>query len=269
MAPSLLITGGTGNLGRRITPLLRSAGCDLRVLSRGRHDPGDGTAGGNGHGHGTGALEYVTGDLVTGEGVAAAAAGADIVLHLAGGPKGDDVAARNLVRALSGSKVRHLVFVSVIGADRVPLAWFRTKLAAEQEIAGSGIPFTTLRAAQFHDLVLMVVEKMAGLPVLPVPGGLRFEPVDAGDVARRLADLTLGEPSGPVPDLAGPKVYGLGELAGGYLAARGKRRPRLPVRIPGRPGRAYRAGENLARDGAERGKRTWEEFLAERLAERG
>ena len=257
MAPSIMITGGTGNLGRRVTPLLHAAGCDLRVLSRGRREQGD-TAGG---------IEYLTGDLTTGEGVAAAVDGADIVLHLAGGAKGDDVVARNLVRAVSGTGVRHLVFISVIGADRVPLAWLRTKLAAEQEIAGSGIPFTTLRAAQFHDLLLMVVEKMAKLPVLPVPGGLRFEPVDAGDVARRLADLTLGEPAGLVPDLAGPRVYGLGDLAGSYLDARGKRRMRLPVRIPGKPGRAYRAGRNLAQDGADRGKRTWEEFLAERLPE--
>ncbi|WP_141726472.1 SDR family oxidoreductase, partial [Actinacidiphila rubida] len=94
MAPSILITGGTGTLGRRVTPLLRAAGCELRVLSRTGRAPGDG-------------IEYVTGDLARGDGVAAAVDGAETVLHLAGGPKGDDVAARTLVRALRGSGVRH------------------------------------------------------------------------------------------------------------------------------------------------------------------
>jgi len=253
MTSTILITGGTGTLGREVVPLLREAGRDLRVLSRSSREPGDG-------------VTYVTGDLLTGEGVEAAVAGAGVVLHLAGGAKGDDVATRNLAAAASRAGVRHLVYVSVIGADRVPLAWFRSKLAAEQAVAGSGVPWTTLRAAQFHGLVFMVVEKMARLPVLPVPGGLRFEPVDARDVAGRLADLTLGEPAGLVPDLAGPHVYTLGELAGGYLETRGKRRLRVPVRIPGKPGRAYRAGDNLAPEGAEIGKRTWEEFLAERPA---
>jgi uncharacterized protein YbjT (DUF2867 family) len=253
MTSTILITGGTGTLGRQVVPLLRGAGCELRVLSRSHREPGDG-------------VSHVTGDLLTGEGVDAAVAGADVVLHLAGGPKGDDVATRNLAGAASRAGVRHLVYISVIAADRLPLAWFRSKLAAERAVAESGVPWTTLRAAQFHELVLTVVEKMAKLPVLPVPGGLRFEPVDSRDVARRLADLTLGEPAGLVPDLAGPRVYGLGELAGGYLEARGKRRLRVPVRIPGKPGRAYRAGDNLALEGAETGEHTWEEFLAGRTA---
>ncbi|WP_308312501.1 NAD(P)H-binding protein [Streptomyces sp. ISL-11] len=248
----LLVTGGTGTLGRLVVPLLRDAGHDVRVLSRHARESVDG-------------VEYVTGDLLKGEGIDAAVAGVGTVLHLAGGPKGDDEATRNLVRAASGAGVRHLVYISVIGADRVPLGYFRAKLGAERAVAESGIPWTTLRAAQFHDLVLMVVGKMAKSPVMPVPGGLRFQPVDAREVAARLVELTLGEPAGLVPDLAGPTVYGMAELSRGYLRARGKSRPMLPVRIPGKAGRAYRAGENLSFDGAATGKRTWEDFLAERV----
>lgn len=252
MAASILVTGGTGTLGRLVVPLLRTAGHEVRVLSRHAHAPGDG-------------ITYVAGDLVKGEGVEEAVAGADTVLHLAGGPKGDAEAAGHLVRAARAAGVRHLVYISVIGADRVPLGWFRSKLAAERAVAESGIPWTTLRAAQFHDLVLTMAEKMAKLPVLPVPGGLRFQPVDAREVAARLAELTLGEPAGLVADLAGPKVYGMGELNRGYLKARGKHRILMPVRMPGKAGRAYRAGENLTLVGASVGERTWEEFLAERV----
>ena len=252
MTSPILLTGGTGTLGRLVVPLLRDAGYDVRVLSRHSHEPGDG-------------VEYVTGDLLEGEGIEPAVDGAELILHLAGGPKGDEEATRNLVRAASRAGVQHLVYISVIGADRVPLGYFRSKLGAERAVADSGVPWTTLRAAQFHDLVLTVVQKMAKLPVVPVPGGLRFQPVDSGEVAARLVELTLGKPAGLVPDLAGPKVYGMAELVRGYLQARGKRRLMMPVRMPGKAGRAYRAGENLSREGAFVGRRTWEDFLAERL----
>ncbi|MFC9129016.1 SDR family oxidoreductase [Streptomyces sp. NPDC057099] len=252
MTSSILVTGGTGTLGGHVVPLLRAAGHEVRILSRNARPAADG-------------IEYVTGDLLKGEGVEAALDGAGTVLHLAGGPKGDDEATRNLVRAASRAGVRHLVYISVIGADRVPLAWMRTKLESERAVADSGIPWTTLRAAQFHDLALTMVEKMAKLPVFPVPGGLRLQPVDSREVAARLAELTLGTPSGLVPDLTGPHVHGLADLARPYLRLRGRRRPMLPVRIPGKAGRAYRAGANLTLRGAEEGKRTWEEFLAERL----
>ncbi|NEA36589.1 NAD(P)H-binding protein [Streptomyces sp. SID13031] len=252
MKSTILLTGGTGNLGRHVTPLLLNANFKVRVLSRSSRESTDG-------------VDYVTGDLLKGEGVEPAVDGADIILHLAGGPKGDDESTRNLVRAASRAGVEHLVYISVIGADRVPLAWLRSKLGAERAVAESGVPWTTLRAAQFHGLILTMVEKMAKLPVVPAPGGLRFQPVDPGEVAARLVELTLDKPAGLVPDLAGPKVYEMGDLIRGYLQARGMRRLILPVRIPGKAGRAYRAGENLSLDGATVGQRTWEDFLADSL----
>jgi uncharacterized protein YbjT (DUF2867 family) len=252
MTSPILVTGGTGTLGGHVVPLLRASGHDVRILTR---HPRPATAG----------VEYVTGDLLKGEGVEDAVDGVETVLHLAGGPKGDDEATRTLVRAAAGAGVRHLVYISVVGADRVPLAWMRTKLESERAVADSGIPWTILRAAQVHDLALTMVEKMAKLPVFPVPGGLRLQPVDSREVAARLAELTLAAPSGLVPDLTGPHVYDLAALARPYLRRSGRRRPMLPVRIPGKAGRAYRAGANLTLERAEEGKRTWEEFLAEKL----
>jgi uncharacterized protein YbjT (DUF2867 family) len=252
MTSTILLTGGTGTLGRLVTPLLLDAGCKVRLLSRRSHAPADG-------------IEYVTGDLLAGEVIKPAVDGAEVVLHLAGGPKGDDEATRNLVRAASHAGVRHLVYISVIGADQVPLGYFRAKFGAEQAVAESGLPWTTLRAAQFHEWVLTVLQAMAKLPVVPVPGGVRWQPVDSREVAARLVELTLGEPAGRVPDLAGPTVYGVADLLREYLRASGKRRLLAPVRMPGKAGRVYRAGENLTLDGATVGTRTWEDFLAERL----
>jgi uncharacterized protein YbjT (DUF2867 family) len=260
MAAPILVTGGTGTLGRLVVPRLRDAGCDVRVLSR-RHrerEPG---------------VELVTGDLATGEGIDAAVAGIDTIIHCAGSTKGDDDKARQLVRAALRAGARHLVHVSVVGADRVPLGsavdramfgYFGSKLAAERVVAGSGLPWTTLRSTQFHDLILLAVGQLAKLPVVPVPAGFRFQPVDPDEVAARLVDLAAGTPSGLVPDIAGPRVYELAELVRGYLAATGRHRPILPVRLPGQAARALRSGANLS-PGRAVGHRTWEEFLATRL----
>ncbi|HEY8687138.1 MAG TPA: NAD(P)H-binding protein [Chloroflexota bacterium] len=259
-ASPILVTGGTGTLGRLVVPLLRDAGRDVRVLSRRSHESADG-------------IEYVTGDLATGEGIEAAVQGTEIIVHLAGSSKGDEVKTRHLVRAASPAGVRHLVYISVVGAGRIPLVsgidramfgYFGSKLAAEQALAESGVPWTTLRATQFHDLILMVARQMAKLPVIPVPAGFRFQPVDTGEVAARLVELALSDPAGLVPDMAGPRAYEMAELLRGYLRASRKHRPLVPVRLPGKAARAVRAGANLAPDRAV-GRRTWEEFLEERV----
>lgn len=260
VASPFLVTGGTGTLGRLVVARLGDAGCDVRVLSRRSHEDGAG-------------IEFVTGDLATGEGIEAALDGIEIIVHCAGSSKGDEDKARHLVRAASRTGTRHLVYISVVGADRVPLVsgidralfgYFGSKLAAERIVADSGLPWTTLRATQFHDLILMTVRQMARLPVIPIPTGFRFQPVDAGEVATRLVELALGVPAGLVPDLAGPRVYEMAALLRGYLRAAGKHRPIVPVRLPGRAARAFRAGANLALEPAV-GRRTWEDFLAGHL----
>ena len=146
--------------------------------------------------------------------------------------------------------------------------YFASKRAAEKVIKDSGLPWTTLRATQFHDLMLMVAQQIAKLPVVPVPAGFQVQPVDADEVADRLVELTLGEPSGIVPDIGGPRVYGAAQLLRGYLlATKRRRRPIVPVWLPGQAARAFRAGANLAPEQAV-GQRTWEEFLTERLSQR-
>jgi uncharacterized protein YbjT (DUF2867 family) len=257
----ILVTGGTGTLGRLVVPRLVDAGCTVRVLSRRGREAEVG-------------IEFVTGDLATGEGIEAAVEGAETIVHLAGSSKGDEDKALNLVRAASRADVRHLVYISVVGADRIPVVsgvdramfgYFASKRAAERVVADSGLPWTTLRAAQFHDLILTTARQMARLPVIPVPAGFRFQPVDADEVAARLVELALGTPAGLVPDMAGPRVYGMAELVRGYLRARRKHRLIMPVRLPGKAARAFRAGANLAPDRAV-GRRTWEEFLADRVS---
>src|SRR3954470_22634755 len=165
METTTLVTGGTGTLGRLVVPLLRDAGCKVRVLSRHSHKAEEG-------------IEYVIGDLATGEGIEAAVDGAELIVHLAGSNKGDEDKARHLVPAASRAGARYLVYISVVGADRIPVVsgvdramfgYFASKLAAEHVVAESGLPWTTLRAAQFHELMLATAQAMTKLPVVPVP----------------------------------------------------------------------------------------------------
>ena len=255
----ILVTGGTGTLGRLVVARLRDIGRDVRVLAR--HTPEVPGAG----------VDYVVGDLATGEGTDAALAGVETVLHLAGTQKGDDEKARNLVSAASRAGAEHLVFISVVRADRIPIesgidramfGYFAAKHAAERIVTESGVPWTILRATQFHELTLKTVEAMAKLPVVPVPAGWKFQPIDAAEVADRLVELALGAPSGMVPAIGGPKAYGMAELVRSYLRAIGKRRPILSLPLPGAGNRAFRDGANLAPDRAV-GRRSWEDFLAE------
>jgi uncharacterized protein YbjT (DUF2867 family) len=264
MKSPILVTGGTGTLGRLVVRRLREAGCEVRVLSRSSREAEEG-------------IEYVTGDLATGKGIEAAVDGVGTIMHLAGSAKGDEDKARNLVRAASRGApgAQHLVYISVVGADRIPVVsgvdrnmfgYFAAKRAAERIVEDSRLPWTILRATQFHDLMLTVAQMLAKLPVVPLPAGFRVQPVEADEVAARLVELTLGGPAGLVPDMGGPRVYGAAELLRIYLRASKRRsRPIVPLWLPGKAARAFRNGANLAPEQAV-GHRSWEEFLADRVS---
>jgi uncharacterized protein YbjT (DUF2867 family) len=258
----ILLTGGTGTLGQHVLRRLKDAGCEVRVLSRRNRETGDG-------------IEFVTGDLATGEGIEAAVDGVDTIVHLAGSAKGDEDKARNLVQAASRAGVQHLVCISVVGAERIPVesgldrnmfGYFAAKRAAERVVEDSGLPWTTLRATQFHDLLLTVAQMLAKLPVVPLPAGFRVQPVEADEVAARLAELSLEGPAGLVPNMGGPRVYDAEELLRIYLrASKRRRRPIVPLWLPGKAASAFRNGANLAPERAV-GHRSWEEFLADRVS---
>jgi len=254
----ILLTGGTGTLGRLVLGRLRRAGSKTRILSRNHHEN-------------DAAVEYARGDLATGQGVRNALDGCEIVIHCAGSAKGDNEKAENLVKAAQVEGALHIVFISVVGADKVPISsaidralfgYYGAKFRSEQLIADSGIPWTTLRATQFHDLVLTTVRGMAKMPVVPVPKGVRFQPIDAAEVADRMVELAAGSPAGMVPAIGGPRIYQMSDLLRSYLDAVGKKRLIMNIGMPGRAARAIRDGANLAPSRSV-GVNTWEDFLVQ------
>ena len=260
MDPTMLVTGGTGMLGRRLVPRLRATGHEIRVLSRKPHADQEG-------------VEFVVGDLVKDHGVERAVEGVTTIVHCAGRSRGDAGATRTLVEAARRVGAPHLVYISVVGADRLPMhgladrtafGYFDNKHLTEYVVSGSGLPWTTLRATQFHDLVLVVCQGLARLPVVPVARDVRFQPVDTDEVAARLVELAIGQPQGRVPDLAGPAILPMRSIVESYLRVTRRAKRVLSVPVPGDAARAVRAGANLAPEHAV-GKKTWEDFLAERF----
>ncbi|MGW6708116.1 SDR family oxidoreductase [Streptomyces sp. NPDC054956] len=241
----ILVTGGTGNLGALVVRRLRDAGHEVRVLSRS-------------------SAEYPV-DLRVGSGLDAAMAGARVVVHCASSPRGgDDVAARHLVEAARrAATVTNLVYISIVGVDVVPLTYYKAKLKVERLLEESGLGVTILRTTQFHDLVAQVMGTASKLPVVPLPSGVRVQPIAVEEVAARMAELAVPEPAGRVPDMGGPEVLTLAELGRAYLAATGRRRRIVPLPLAGKAYAGFKRGGNLAPEHAV-GEVTFDRFLARR-----
>jgi hypothetical protein len=157
----------------------------------------------------------------------------------------------------------HADRIPVVSAvDRALFGYFASKLAAERVVAESGLPWTTLRATQLHDLLLATAQQLARALVLPAAAGFRFQPIDAGEVAARLADLALAAPAG-CPTWRGHRCARWARCCARTCGPPASAGRSCPVWLPGRAARAVRDGANLAPDRAV-GRRTWEQFLAER-----
>ncbi|MGA5441128.1 SDR family oxidoreductase [Streptomyces griseoincarnatus] len=244
---TILVTGGTGTLGRHVVTRLRADGHEVRVLSR----------------H---AAPYAVDLRESDNGLDSALDGTDTVVHCATSARGgDERAARNLIAAARRAGVAHLVCISIVGVDRVPFPYYRTKLAVERQFEDCGTGWTVLRATQFHDLLFRLFQGLSKSPVMPLPARVKDQPVEVREVAHRLAELAQGAPAGRTDDMGGPEVRTMHSLARSYLDAAGRRRALVKVPLRGSAYEAFRAGGHLAPDRAV-GTRTFEDYLAERFA---
>jgi uncharacterized protein YbjT (DUF2867 family) len=244
---TILVTGGTGTLGRALVPQLVAAGHRVRVLSR-RQAP-----------RLPAGVEGRQGELRTGVGVTEAVDGVEVVIHAASNPRRhtmetEEIGARH-VSAAARAAGAHLLYVSIVGVDGHRFRYYRAKVAAERIIAESGAPWTVLRATQFHDLLDFALSRGWFIRTRH----LRFQPVDVGEVAGRLTELAAGPPAGRVPDFGGPEVRSLRELAEMRYAATGRRTRLVPVPAVGFLA-DFDAGRHLTPD-HRAGQRTWREWL--------
>jgi len=245
-----LVTGATGTLGAPTVTRLRAAGHQVRALSR-RSGP-----------------SLTTGDLLTGAGLGRALDGVDTVVHLATGPrgKGDVDAARTLLQAAADAGVRHLVLISIVGIDDIPLGYYRDKVVIERLVRESGLPFSLLRATQFHSFVEALFLAQRVLPVVAAPA-FPLQPIAVEEVADRLVELAGAAPAGRVADIGGPEQQSVPDLARLWARATGTRRPVVPLSLPGKLFAAYRAGSALV-PGPAYGRQTFGGHLAARAGAR-
>ena len=224
---AILVTGGTGTLGRPTVDLLHAAGHDVRVLSR---TPGEGRA---------------VGDVSTGEGLSSAMSGVDTVLHLAtSAGKKDPQQTRNVVEAARNAGVKHLIYISIVGVDVVPYSYYRAKLASERIIEESGIPFTILRASQFHAFLRMFIDLQKKMPMI-IAIDVPDQPIAVEEVAARLVELVEAGPSGRVADIAGPEQLKLRDAIATWQRHAGTRKPVWMMPLFGKTIRAFREGHHM------------------------
>ena len=254
----VLVTGGTGGLGRDITRALLAAGQMARLFSHREDAPVP---------HGA---ELARGDLRTGNGLDAALRDAPIVIHCASNAREEGFATdiegtRILMRAAQDAGTTHVVFVSIVGVDRSDYPYYQAKREAERIVESSAVPWTILRATQFHHLVYGLLQSWDdGTERLEVSAGMRFQSVAREEAAVRLIELANAEPAGYAPPMRGPETLTIEEMAQQYLDARKQRGVRVEaVAQTGTRYAAFRSGVNLLPEGvtATRGRETWAAFL--------
>ena len=252
---NILVTGGTGTLGRHVARRLRQSGHRARILSR---EP---------RGH----VDAVHGDIRTGEGVARALAGMEVVVHAASATRDplrlratDIRGTRRMLELARTANIRHVVFISVVGIEGVAYPYYRTKVAAEQVVRERGVPWSILRATQFHDFMELLLRGFSRMPgVTAVPFRWQFQPVDADEVARRVVEVALGEPAGLLADFGGPEVRTFKSVAESWLEARQARRRLVDLPLPFKFSRQFAEGRLTCPDHRE-GVITFEQHLTHR-----
>jgi uncharacterized protein YbjT (DUF2867 family) len=262
----ILVTGGTGHLGRAIVPRLQAEGHQVRILAR---RPG-----------GDPAIEWMQGDLGRADGLSDAVAGVDVVIHAATNspaaqrgafrlldfvrsPTDVDIeGTKALLAAAQDAAVQHFVHVSIVGlreSARVS-PYSRVKLAAEELVRQSPVPWSIVRATAFYWLLDRLLARMTRRRVVLLPGDVHMEAVDSDDFADFVVAAVADGPGGVREDFVGPETLTMRELAEQYVAARGLKRRIWNAPVPGR----VKAGLEMVSTSphARHGTTTWAEWLA-------
>jgi uncharacterized protein YbjT (DUF2867 family) len=237
----IAVAGGTGTVGSFIVSSLRSLDHEVRVLSR--HS------------------STFPVDLSTGTGLAIALDGCDAVVDAAQGGRQTLVdGSRRLLAAAREAGVGHHVCVSIVGCDLVPIGYYKLKTAQEAVVAAGDVPWTIVRATQFHELLASAFRRLA---VFPVPG-LKLQTVSSHEVGAAVADFATQPARLARVEVAGPTVTTLRSLAEDYRRVAGRRMVLVPMPLPGRIGRALRGGALTSANPDVTGKVDFATWLATR-----
>jgi uncharacterized protein YbjT (DUF2867 family) len=243
----IAIVGGAGTLGRHITGELAGRGHEVRVLSRSSPD--------------------FPVDLVSGAGLTAALTGCAAVVDASNASSPKRAAqvlvegSRRLLAAEHEAGVGHHVGISIVGCDLLPVGYYRVKVQQEQVISAGPVPYTIVRATQFHELAARALAAAGKYRLLPVPR-VRLQTVAASEVARVVADVAVGSPRGGRIQVAGPEKTLARDLARTWRSVTGRSAVLVPLPLPGNLGRALRDGALTTNRADVLGQVTFAEWLA-------
>lgn len=168
---------------------------------------------------------------------------------------------RTIQKAGQAAGVSHLVALSIVGIDGVTSSYYGAKGEQERAVRAGALPWTLLRAAQFHEFAAQTVERGSMGPLVVVPRA-RVRPIAAAEVAEALVDLAEAGPAGDAPDLVGPRDEILVDMVRALLTRRGSRRPVIEIPLPGAMGNAMSSGRLRGVPNASRqGRQTFAEWL--------
>jgi uncharacterized protein YbjT (DUF2867 family) len=265
---TVLITGGTGHLGRDLVSRLKGS-YRIRVVARSAGSDPD--------------VEWIRGDLATGEGIADAVVGTQTLIHAATlspaarrgffVPKDlwtspsevDREGTSRLLDLAAAAGVGHVLYVSIVGIDRPRVPYLRRKLEAEYLVRQGPIPWSIARATQFHWLLDRMFGKMARLPLVPLPD-LQVEPVDTTDFADYLVESVGQGPDGRLDDFGGPEVLTFSEAFDQWRHIRDGSVRTMRVPLPAAATNAA-AAMSLSDPSSRHGTITWAEWLGTHTAE--
>jgi uncharacterized protein YbjT (DUF2867 family) len=256
-AMHILVTGGTGILGRQIVQQLSSSQHEVSVMSRRTSLPPNFPA-----------CQLRRADLASGEGLPSALSGVDSVIHCASNPKDlrasvDVRGTGNLIAAAKAGSSPHITYISIVGCDQIPVPYYTAKHRAEQLIRDCGLSYSIARATQFHDLLFQVLTACSKPPVAIIPKGFQFQPVSSGELAARLISITADHAQGRQPDFGGPERKDIADWMRQYLATTTSNKHILQAPIPGRIGHGFRTGKNTSLT-EDHGEVTFAQFLSTR-----
>ena len=260
----ILIIGGSGVLGSAVVHTLQTERIDFLTGSRNQLKKDSYSTVNQSID-----IPWMHVDLVMGEGLSEALIGVDTVLHLASAPGkiGRDyfetVTTRNLLKTLKQSDVKHLIYSSIVGVDTIQYSYYRAKREAEILIQESTIPYTILRATQFHDLVDFAISKLMSLPIGFIPKRLLDQPIDVEPVAQRLVQFAQRGPQQNIFKLGGPQILDAGTLTQVWMKYQKVSKPIIPIPTIGSLMKSFGKGEHTCPETAA-GSKTWEAYLAER-----
>jgi uncharacterized protein YbjT (DUF2867 family) len=265
---TVVVTGGSGHLGRDLVSRLKGS-YQVRVLARSAgSDPG---------------VEWIRGDLATGEGIADALAGSQLVIHAATlspaarrgyfVPKDlwtspssvDRDGTARLLDLAAAARVGHFLYVSIVGIDKPRVPYLQRKLEGEHLVRQSPVPWSIARATQFHWLLDRMLGKMARLPIVPLPD-LAVEPLDTADFADYLSECLTKGPSARLADFGGPEVLTFAEAFDQWANIRKHTVPTLRVPLPSAVRNAATA-MSASGAGSRHGTVTWADWLGTHTAE--